>query len=395
MGTTRRAHGEGSIHLRSDGRWAGVLDLGTGPDGKRRRRTVYGSTKKEVSEKLAALRGQAQAGELPAAGRLTVAQWFDEWLRYVRARRPRTYTGYESYIRLYWRDAIGHLQLKSLTPSIIRQHLEHLRTHPGRKGRPLSQRTLAHAYNVLRNCLNEAVQMEKLARNPVLKVKAPTVDKKPLMVWGWEQVQAFLAHLDGHRLQPLYAAGFFTGLRQEELLALRWQDLDLDRGLLFVRQTINWRVDNPPTFEPTKNHRSMRPVTLPGVLVTVLRRHRQAQLEEKLRSRPIWQESDLLFTMEDGRPVREDHMTKFLQRTARQAGLPPLDSRRLRHTHGTLLLELGVPDKAAAERLGHTSVRMFQDIYSQVRPQLAEGVADKLDALAKGQAGRKSAVRKR
>jgi integrase len=181
-----------------------------------------------------------------------------------------------------------------------------------------------------------------------------------------------------------YAAAFelaiLTGLRRGELLALRWQDIDLDRGILTVRQTM---IDRSGTlsFSTPKTHRSRRSVDLSSSAVALLKAHRRDQAEERLVLGPAWHRSDLVFTSELGTPVHPRNRFRAFRQAMKVAGVTVIRFHALRHSHATLLFKADVHPKVVSERLGHATVGLSLDTYSHVQPGMQREAVDKLDAM--------------
>jgi integrase len=181
------------------------------------------------------------------------------------------------------------------------------------------------------------------------------------------------------RLRALWVTLATTGMRRGEAAGLEWADLDLDAGRAAIcraRVSVAYKVQ---TSTP-KSERSRRSVDLDAATVTALRQHRRAQLEERLAYGPGYQNSDLVFTREDGSPPHPERISVMFQSHQAAAGLPRIRLHDLRHTWASLALAAGVSPKVASERLGHASVGFTLDTYSHVIPGLqrdaAQTVAD-------------------
>jgi Phage integrase, N-terminal SAM-like domain len=156
----RRGHGEGSIYQREDGLWCASVDLGR-TNGKRRRKTIYGKTRKEVADKLKAIHRDLAAGLHIAAEQLTIEEFLNRWLREVIChRRPRTQESYEGTVRLHIVPQIGAHKLQKLSPEHVQSMLNSL---SAKKVSPdgtetLAPRTVEYACLVLSRALNQAVK---------------------------------------------------------------------------------------------------------------------------------------------------------------------------------------------------------------------------------------------
>ena len=172
----RRGKGEGAVYRRAiDGLWVGMLDLGV-MDGRRRRKTVYGQTEREVLQKLSTLRTAHDRGIDLLAPSLTVGQWLDVWLSDIKGfdgTRPRTLTLYKGLAERYVKPVIGNVRLDKLTPAHVQRLVTETRNCKTSRGTPPSASTLRHVYKLIRNALGDAFRMELVTRNVATQVKAP------------------------------------------------------------------------------------------------------------------------------------------------------------------------------------------------------------------------------
>lgn len=373
--TSRRGHNEGSITKRGDGRWEARVSL---PNGQRRH--YYARTRQEVARKLHQALKAIQDGLPLAPERQTVWQYLETWLE-TAARptvRPMTYEGYERTLRLHVIPEIGSVRLARLAPQALSLLYQRLLD----KG--LSARTVQLTHAILHRALRQAVRWRLIPVNPADAVDAPRPERREFAVLGLEESRRLLEAARGDRLEALYAVALACGLRQGEILGLRWQDLDLEAGTLAVRQQAQ-RVQGRWVFPEPKTAAGRRSVTLPALAVDALRRHRARQVEERLQLGPAWQdELDLVFTNAIGGPIEKQNLVRRSFRPLlERAGLPRVRFHDLRHSAATLLLAGGIHPRVVQERLGHSTISVTMDIYSHVMPTLQREAADHLDrALA-------------
>ena len=196
-----------------------------------------------------------------------------------------------------------------------------------------------------------------------------------------EQARALLVAARGDRLEALYVLALTTGMRQGELLALRWRDVDLERGTLSVTGTLGWSKGAGLTISEPKTARSRRQLQLAAMAVTALRQHRASQAAEILAAVTWDQAADLVFLNQAGRPMQASNLLRrsFFPLLA-SAGLPRIRFHDLRHTAATLLLARGVHPKIASEMLGHATVAFTLDVYSHVTETLQREAARTMDS---------------
>lgn len=367
---SKRGSGEGSVRQRADGRWEGTLRLAGG-----RRKSVYGKTQRDVLQRLTRAKRDRELGLPMRSERTTTAAYLTRWLDSARpSLRPRTWERYEQYVRLHAVPAIGSVPLARLGP----QDLQEL--YAAQLAAGASSSSVHHLAMVLHRALEQAVEWGLCVRNVADVVRAPRIGRREMTTLTPEQAREFLDVVAGVRLEGLYALAITTGMRQGELLALRWTDLDLDRGAAAVRSTLH-RVRDGFTFAPPKTAKSRRQVTLTKTAIAALRRHRARQIEERLRAGAAWQDSGLVFTDEIGGPLTGSGVTHAFQRILHAAGLPRIRFHDLRHTAATLMLGRGVHPKIASEMLGHSTIAITLDLYSHVTPTMQRAAADELDAV--------------
>lgn len=232
MATKRRGKRDGSIYERGDGLWCGRVHVGY-REGIRRRKTVYGRTRDEVTAKLTKLLRDAQQGLIPEGGRQTVAQFLRHWLAGTRLKvRPRTYVTYENAVEKHLIPGIGQLQLEKLTAQRLQSWLT---THQADGASP---RTVRYARTVLRIALAQALRWNLVGRNVATLVDVPRSPRHEVTPLTPEEARTFLDTVKSHRLEALFTVGVALGLRQGEILGLHWQDVDTDAGTLRVRTSL-------------------------------------------------------------------------------------------------------------------------------------------------------------
>lgn len=388
----RRGRGEGSIYRRaSDGLWVGAVVL----EGSGRRRTVMGRTRQEVQRKLSALQREIEQGASPGDGKQTVAQYLTSWLETIRP--PMLSEGgwlcHEVYVRRHFIPRIGRVKLAKLTPQIVQSLYAALLAEES-----LSSTTVNHMHGSLHKAMDAAVRLRLIGSNPTDFVDVPPMAPREIHPLTQEQAWAFLDAASyeqhGERLEALYALALASGMRQGELLALHWRDVDLGtsvgtsagtsagRRYLSVRWTVKYR-QGVFTFKDPKTKRSRRRIALDPETVDVLRAHRRRQLEERLQAGEVWEENDLVFCTQIGTPLSlHSSPRSAFRRILKRAGLP--DSVRfhdLRHTFATLALQANVNPRVVQVTMGHSTVAVTLDIYSHVLPEMQEDVAAVVGAM--------------
>ncbi len=387
MSRKRRGRGEGSVYRRADGRWVGVLSLGADGSGRRKRVVVYAASKTEALEKLRRVQADADAGRLAEADRLTVGEYLRRWLDHTAKNRVRdaTWERYRQLVELYLTPILGGVGLARLTPL----HVEQCYADMGRRGASAWTRRIGGV--VLSAALKHAVRLGLIPANPAAGVaKARPIAREMLFLTG-RQARLLLDAARPHRLHALFALAVGTGMRQGELLALQWADVDLDRATVEVKRSLSWVRGKPQLKEP-KSAAGRRTVVLPKFAVDALRDHRRAAAAAGLTAAPV-------FCTRTGTHIGKHNLGRqvfrpLLRRAnalaaerAREAGGEPdlvpagLRFHDLRHTHATALVAAGHSVKAVSRRLGHAGIEITLRVYAHLMPNDDEKLAGGADAL--------------
>jgi len=366
----RRGKGEGSISQRPDGLWVARINVGTDATGKRLRKAVYGHTKKEVTDKLTKLASNKIDGTLIDTGRMTVGDLLDKWLE-DSARlsvSPSTFQRYEVLVRLHLKSQLGAVKLSLLKPIHVQGMLSQL------KQNSVGDESRRYSFQVLRRALNVAVRWGLIARNACDMVDQPKVKRREISPLTVEEVQALLKVSEDHRLHALFVLAVATGLRQGELFALHWQDIDLKAGTLAVRFTLE-EVKGQLRLKEPKSKSGRRCVKLPAMAVSALIYHKAQLLTEGLAGTP------LVFSDTDGQFLRKSNFERRAWKPLRKAAgiADTVVFHDLRHTSASLLLATGAHPKVVQERLGHSKISLTMDTYSHLMPGMQDDAAAKLD----------------
>jgi len=361
--------------------WRIRWDAGFKPDGTRIQRSEGGfTTKKEAVAALDEIRVRARQGQVQDARDISVASWLDSWLESKRSLRPTTRRAYAGHIEVYLKPLIGRVPLTSLQAAHLDRMYEDIRR--GKLRPPPGPATIRRIHATLRTALAGAYRRRLIAYNPAGQVE---LDPEPLRqrdVWTPTQLASFLAFSKGHRLGTAFRLLAFTGLRRGEICGLRWSDLDLDNGLLTVRQQLV-QSGRDLLFGEPKTKKGARSLALDADTVTMLRSHRAAQNAERLAWGSGYNQLDLVFCLEDGSPVHPESVSRTFTTLGKQAGLPRIVLHGLRHTHATHALAAHVPLTVVSNRLGHSRSSFTADTYTRVLPEVDRDAAELIARLVK------------
>ncbi len=368
---TKRGHNEGTITKRADGRWEARISL---PDGKRK--CYYGKTRQEVSRRMAQALRDAENGVLVTDERQTVGQYLASWLDVVKHQlEPGTFRRYRNFVQGHIIPVLGKVSLSKLTA----QQVQNLYAKVLDKG--LSTTTVHHLHGAFHKALSDALKLGLVQRNVTEMVSPPRRRHTEMMTLSKEQARALLAAVHDDRFEAVYVLALSTGMREGELFALRWQDVDLDVGILSVRGTIK-EGEKGFFIGKTKTANSRRQIDLSTNVVAALRRHRKRQDKEKELLGEAWDSTlDLLFPNTVGNSMIPDHFVKrHFKRKLKEVGLSPeIRFHDLRHTAASLLLKEGVNVKVVSEMLGHADVSITLRIYAHVLPSMQKDAASVMD----------------
>jgi integrase len=371
----KRANGEGSIFKRKDGRWVASISLEN-----HKRTYIYCKTQQEAIKALRKAHQLKEQGTLLTEDQ-TLSQFLTSWLEDTMQFnvRPRTYLRYRELISLHILPTLGTIKLQKLLPQQV-QRLYKTKLEEG-----LAPGTVKNIHRVLHQALGHAIKWSLLSRNICDVVDAPKVPKQERTVFTFEQAQHFLEAVKDDPLEALYVLALTSGMREGELLGLKWEDIDFARNRLQVRRTISRVPRQGFKVSEPKTSKSRRCIVLTTLAVEALKRHRMNQNEARLRDGSAWDNQGWVFCNTIGRPIE---VSSLIMRSFRpllmKAGLPVIRFHNLRHAVATLLLSLGVHAKVVADLLGHSQISLTLDTYSHVLPSLQEDAITLLErALSK------------
>jgi integrase len=344
--------------------------------------TLKGSikdAKKRLTEKL----GEKDTGKLIKASRITLNEYLDKWLdEAVKSRvRPNSLHHYKMRMKFQVRPYLGQYKLSAITP----MHVQSLMTKLHQQG--IASTTIKKVHAILSSAFKQAIKWRILQSNPVDGVKVSSVakdeSKRHMQTLTADQAASFIKSLSGDRYYALFLLALVGGLRPEEYLGLRWQDIDFRRGVVTVRTVLILRADGGGWYfgEP-KTKRSKRSVPFPQSVMDALLEHKSRQDEWKLKAGESYNDHGLVFATKSGLPTDQRNLRYSFHRRMLAAGLPS-DIRLydLRHSCATLLLGANVHPKIVSERLGHGSITITLDVYSHVLPTMQESASETLEQI--------------
>jgi integrase len=361
--------------------------MGYDEQGRRSRRVVYGSTKKEVREKLR--KAQATVDGNPGdAERQSVEQYLSRWLKVVKPTvEPATYGPYHRHcLGLKVREQTAKRGAKGTkSTECIAKHLGPVKLAKLRRvhieqfyadllAAGVSAAQCRKIGTTLTIALNAAVASKLIPYNPAAGVRKPKASKPEVHVLDLDQVAGFLTEAAKDRLYALYITALDTGMRPCELFALEWPDIDLPGGFLSVRRSLE-EIGGKLRVKEVKTPKARRRIHLSAQTVAALHEHRKSMLAEGHLTGPVFCDTRGGYLRNAN--LRNNSFRPILKR----AGLPSIRLYDLRHTCATLLLLADEPAKVVSERLGHSTVTLTLDTYSHVLPTMQQRAAEKMGKI--------------
>ncbi|MBU6447088.1 MAG: site-specific integrase, partial [Verrucomicrobia bacterium] len=332
-----------------------------------RRMTVSGQTKQEAIRNVAKLKRERDSGMYGNPdGELTFREYCKIWLENHGELSPKTAAGYRSIYRNHL-DGIGDVKLDALTPGMLQEHYAKIR----KERAPTTVRNIHRLFHVV---LEEAVSHNVIPRNPSAGIRGMKAADREMLVMRGDEIPGFLLAAKQHRFHALWRLAISTGMREAELLGLRWQDIDFAQGIIRVRQEV-YRVERHFVCKAPKSATSKRDLPLVPEVAIDLQKWRIEQSEEKRLAGDAWKElfDDLVFLSPLGTPIAYDNILRQFRQVIRSAGLNmSLRVHDMRHTFATLLLEQGVHVLIVSRLLGHSSVNITLRVYGHVTLRMSD-----------------------
>lgn len=374
---------KGSVKKRGD-RYYAVIYEGRDPvTGKERRSWHPAGTDRAEAERLAAKLAATETARVGAVRSLTFGAYLTgQWLPAKKLHlATSTYRGYERNVHRHILPTLGRVSIRRLRYQQIEALYDRL-LEPD-QGMGLAPKTVYEIHLLIKGALNDALRRGLVTRNLAVVARAPrqrSLQRTEGTSLTEDELRQLMRTAAGHRLFPLYWLTAMTGMRRNEVLGLRWPDIDfkkkrlhLNRGLVAVGYEVH------QTRGKTKTAR--RTITLDDTTLTILAGWRAFQTAEfaavGITNRDGW-----VFTDGDGQPVHPHAVYEAFRRVVHNAGIPAIRFHDLRHTHGSLLIKDGIPVKVVSERLGHADIAFTMQTYQHVLPDMQADAATATERLA-------------
>jgi integrase len=346
----------------------------------------FGGFDTAINAKLARDKARVAVGQRDyiAPTKLTVGEYLTAWIdAHARKIKPTTLNRYRELIKDYLVPRLGSIKLQELKPLHIEQFYNSMAEQVGVAGKHLAPRTSRQAGAILKTALKQAVEVENLITiNPATRVKLPKSNSVTPTPFNFSELKQFLDVARSHRLYFYFRLSAFTGARRGELLALKWADFDGKTiNLTKNRTSIGNEVIEQNTTKGGNN--GQRRVPLDNETIEQFKEHRRRQLSERLALGEYWQDTEYVFTQENGLPLYTNTVSDLYRKLIKKAGLRHNRLHDLRHAHATELLRLGEPLHVVANRLGHRDAMVTATIYAHVSSEQAETASERFASASR------------
>ncbi|MFT9849263.1 tyrosine-type recombinase/integrase [Aneurinibacillus sp. REN35] len=346
--------------------WFYVVDLGKDENGKRKRKKKRGfKTKKEAQQALTKLLHEVNSGTYVEPSGMKYGTYLHEWLEGKKhSLSVQTFTMYEIYAKAHILPVLGHTQLDKLTPISIQKFVSNIRS------KELADATVERIYSIVNASLNTAVKMQLIPKNVASLIDKPKRNKNQLTIWDVYQVNKFLSTAKESPYYMTFFLAIMTGMRQGEILGLSWKDVDLNKGLLYITQTLAHNGKSIIVGAKTKT--SVRSIALSPSTIDALKEH---------QNNAGYNPYGLVVCSTTGTPVNPANLRREWLKLIKMSGIPQIRFHDLRHTHASLMLKQGEHIKVVSERLGHSKIQMTLDTYTHIMPNMQKEAASRFDNL--------------
>ncbi len=378
----KRGNGEGSIYKDTGReRWIGQCSIHTVNGTKRK--SIYGATRAEVRDKMAAILNEVNKGSIIDDTKIDLETWILQWLENYKLSLKRTsldnyYRYYNAHIK---ESTLGKTLLKKITPNQIQMFINEKSINGKRDGSGgLRRASVKHIFNVINGAMEQAVKNSMISQNPCKAVTLPKNDKGDALYFTPEQVNRFLEAIKNTKHYLLYSLELTTGLRLGEIVALRWENVNLEEKKIEIKLSaaiVNKKkqmdegvLHSEVILQTPKTKRSVRTLYIEEPLVSMLKAHHSDQLQKHMLYGNAFSNSGFVFTNDYGNMLHPRTIQDHFKRSIKKAGLPNLHFHSLRHTAATLMLFNGVDIRTVQEVLGHEDIQTTLGIYTHIMDEM-------------------------
>lgn len=379
----------GSIQKKGKNKYLLVVSAGFDINGKRIRytKTITANSDAEAEKQLALFYAEVMKGNIRDDKQLTLSEYCKFWIE-TKEKKLAHKTIHE-YKKLLIRinESLGHIRLSKLKPRHLTEFYDLLREEN------LTENTISHYHRFLHAVLETAYKVDKLiAENPAKAVIDPPTPGRPKPnFYDDEQTLKLLEALGNapikYRIFVILALE--TGARRGELLGLEWNDIDFEKGIIYIRRASKYTKEKGIYTDTTKTETSIRKISITKELISLLKEYKKWQNEQRLKKGEDWVDTNRLFTQDNGLPMHPDTPDKWFKKFLQENNLPPITLHGLRHTNASIMIASNIDIITVAGRLGHadksTPVRIYGHMLNKKEKQAAEIIGEKITKKIKKQ----------
>jgi integrase len=360
--------------------WSFTVDIGRDArTGKRKQKSQSGfKTKKEAQAALAELVNDVEKGNYHEPEKRKFNDFVLEYMKktYINRVKPSTYDTNERIIMTHIIPFFANVDINDIDQFLVHDFYNE-KIKAG-----FSSHYIQDMHALIRLLLRVAYKWKILKEDIASMLEPPKLKKKEMNVWTIEQVNTFLKFTKHSRYHPIFFLAAYTGMRKGEILGLSWDDINFDERTISVNKTL-YRVKSENYLQEPKTPSSIRRIYMDDDIIRVLKKQKVKQNLERLKFGGAYKEHNMVFAQETGEMVNPNAVNGLYGRFIKQAGLPHIRFHDLRHTHATILLQMGINPKVVAERLGHASVRTTLDVYSHVTSTMKKDLSKQFTSAMK------------
>ncbi len=392
---SKRANGEGTIRkkiIKGNEYWEAICTNGYDKNGKQKKKSFYGKTQGEALSKMREFLRYVEVA--PNANNITFGQWYYTYLFEFRKQdlKPSSFERYYGIYTKYIKSnpKLSNCQLSKLKTATIQSYYNTLLNEGSKPS------TIQSINRFFRSCLNEAVKQDYIIKNPCVYVTLPKdntlkEDNEKVVFLTKEEQDKFITAIKGHKNETLFLLDLGTGLREGELLGLKWSDIDLKAMSLKVNRSIKRvpvvdKITNKArTYEiveqTPKTKNSVRVVPIPIKIVAALKKHKHEQNKIKIENKDVWNDNNYVFCNDVGNPLDSKQPLRQFQSILKKINIQEMKFHALRHTYATRLFENGVEAKTVQMLLGHSDITTTLDTYVHVTQDKKIEAIEKINCL--------------
>ena len=350
--------------------WSFTINLGKDPStGKRKQITRRGfDTKKEAELAAHQIQLEIENETYVKEKDILFKDFIIDYLELIAkpSVRPSTFNGYEKVVESRLIKKFGHLKIKNFNPVMISKYYTELL----KEG--LTQEYIQYIHSILKMAAKTAVEWKYLKNNFMDNVKAPKRVKKKVETWSVDECNLFLDRMRQQKehIFMMYCLAIYTGMRRGEILGLRWKDIDFERKRIYVEHSLYYIAGEGLVLQQPKTTSGKRNISITNDVIEELKTYRIKKQAQLLKVGMKLNEEHFVVSAYGGEPVNPNTIHKQFLYDIKLAGSKRIRFHDLRHTHATIMLEIGESPKVVSERLGHANVSITLDKYSHVTPNL-------------------------